>query len=256
MWKNLRIAILLFVLLAVALHQWLERRETQSWQSTLWVGIFPLNADGSARTMDYVAGLAPRDFADIEAFFAREAHRYGIALEEPVHIELYPQGRELPPELGRGSGLLGTMWWSLRMRWFAAHASDFPGRPPARIRLFVLYHDPRTLDALPDSHGLQKGLLGVVHAFADRALAGSNNLVIAHELLHTVGASDKYAFATGEPLYPIGYADPAQEPRYPQAETEIMAGRRPLAPGEWEMPRSLAHVVVGPATALEIRWRR
>ncbi|MBV8784907.1 MAG: hypothetical protein JOZ67_12025 [Gammaproteobacteria bacterium] len=255
MWKNLRIAILLLILAAVALHQWLERHVTQSWQSTLWVGIFPLNADGSARTADYIATLTPRDFKDIEAFFAREAHRYGIQLEEPVHVELYPQGRELPPELSRGSGLLSVMWWSLKMRWYAAHASDFPGHPPARIRLFVLYHDPQTLDQVPDSHGMQKGLLGVVHAFADRTLAGSNNLVIAHELLHTVGASDKYAFTTGEPLYPIGFAAPAQEPLYPQEETEIMAGRRPVSPTEWEMPRSLAHVVVGPATALEIRWQ-
>lgn len=255
MWKNVRIAILLLILGAVALQQWLERHATQSWRHTLWVGIFPLNADGSARAADYIAGLAPGDFGDIEAFFAREAHRYGLALEQPVHIELYPQGQRLPPELARGSGLPGVMWWSLRMRWYAAHAAEFPGHPPARIRLFVLYHDPRLLEQLPDSHGLQKGLVGVVHAFADRALAGSNNLVIAHELLHTVGASDKYALASGEPLFPIGFADPAQQPLYPQQDTEIMAGRRPLSATEWEMPRSLAHVVVGPATALEIRWR-
>jgi hypothetical protein len=33
-----------------------------------------------------------------------------------------------------------------------------------------------------------------------------------------------------------------------------MAGRRPLSAQESEMPRSLRGVVVGPETALEIRW--
>ncbi|MBV9621433.1 MAG: hypothetical protein JO341_10470 [Gammaproteobacteria bacterium] len=256
MWKTIRIAILLVILGAVALQQWMDRHTTQSWRETLWVGIFPLNGDGSARAGEYIARLTPRDFADIETFFAREAHRYGIGLEQPVHVELYPEGHRLPPVLPRDSGLLGTAWWSLKMRWYARRASDFRGHPPARIRLFVLYHDPETYDHLPDSHGLQKGLMGVVHAFADASLAGSNNLVIAHELLHTVGASDKYIVTTGEPLFPIGFADRDQQPLYPQRQTEIMAGRRPVSPSEWEMPRSLARVIVGPETALEIRWTR
>jgi len=37
----------------------------------------------------------------------------------------------------------------------------------ADIRLFVLYHDPEHTYAVPHSLGLQKGLLGVVYAYAD-----------------------------------------------------------------------------------------
>lgn len=124
------------------------------------------------------------------------------------------------------------------------------------MRIFVLYHDPAQLDTVPDSHGLQKGLVGVVHAFADRALRGENNMVIAHELLHTAGASDKYDLATGMPLAPIGLGDRDQEPLYPQQRAEIMAGRRALSAREWDIPRSLREVVVGPETALEIRWSK
>jgi hypothetical protein len=253
-WKTLRIAVLLLILAAVAAQQWLDRSATQGWKETLWVGIFPLDADGSAATRQYLDGLAPQDFHDIEEFFAREAHRYGVPLETPVHVELYPQGRDLPPELAPGAGVAGRMLWSLQLRWFALRHTDVPGHAPSRIRLFVLFHEPAALERIPDSHGLQKGLVGIVHAYADPALAGSNAVVIAHELLHTVGASDKYDLESGLPLYPIGYADPQQQPRYPQQETEIMAGRRPLSPTEAEMPRSLRHVVVGPATALEVRW--
>ncbi|HYL71412.1 MAG TPA: hypothetical protein VEY89_08960 [Candidatus Dormibacteraeota bacterium] len=254
MWRNIRILLLLLVLAAVALQQWLDRTQTQSWRQPLWVGIYPLNGDGTASAQHYIDALTPKDFTPIESFFVREAHRYAVALEEPVHLELYPQRSELPPELPAGAGLFAAAWWSLKMRWYAAHVSSVPGRVSSRIRIFVLYHDPATLDRIPDSHGLQKGLVGVVHAFAAREMTGSNDIVIAHELMHTLGATDKYDLRSDEPLYPIGYAAPDQQPLYPQNQAEIMAGRRPLGPHESEMPPSLRAVVVGPATALEIRW--
>jgi hypothetical protein len=254
MWKNIRILLLLLVLAGVALHAWLDRHATQSWEQTLWVGIYPLNGDGTAAAQQYVAALTPRDFTDIEEFFAREAQRYGVKLNQPIHIELYPQVQELPPPLDAHASMLGIAWWSLKLRWYAAHEASVPGRAPPRIRLFVLYHDPSTLDQAPDSHGLQKGLIGVVHVFAARSMNGSNDIVIAHELLHTLGASDKYNPADGAPLFPSGYAAPEREPRYPQEEAEVMAGRRALSAQEWEMPGSLRRVVIGPQTALEIRW--
>jgi hypothetical protein len=232
-WKAVRIGFLLLVLGAVALHQWLDRVQTQSWRETLWVGIYPLNADGTATAAQYIDALSVKDFAPIESFFAREAHRYGVALDEPVHIELYPQGDALPPALAPDAGPLGIAWWSLKLRWFAWRVAD-----------------------VPDSHGLQKGLVGVVHAFAEHEMTGANDIVIAHELLHTLGATDKYDPASGAPLYPSGYADPDSEPRYPQAEAEIMAGRRALSAQRFDMPQSLASVVVGPETAREIRWTR
>lgn len=254
MWKNIRIALLLLILAAVAVQTWRDRVETQNWREPLWVGIFPLNGDGSDGAQRFVAALTVQDFAPIEEFFVREASRYGVEVAQPVHVELYPPGSELPPTLARDSGPLGIAWWSLKLRWYAMHASKVPGRAPARIRLFVLFHDPSTLSVAPDSHGLQKGLVGVVHVFAHPAMKGSNNIVIAHELLHTVGASDKYDLNTGAPLFPSGYGDRARVPLYPQERAEIMAGRRALSPREFDMPRSLRDVVVGPETALEIRW--
>ena len=254
MWKKIRVTVLLLVLVVVAGRAWIDRVETQSWKNPLWVGIYPLNADGSPAAQTYIGDLSREDFASIETFFTREAHRFAVPLDEPVHIELYPQGKQLPPELAQGTGLFGVMWWSLKMRWFAMHATDVPGRTRSRIRIFVLYHDPSTLQIVPDSHGLQKGLLGVVHAFAQKSMAGSNNIVIAHELLHTLGATDKYDFGTGAPVYPTGFAEPDREPRYPQPSAEIMAGRRALSPSDFDMPSSLRDVVVGPLTADEIRW--
>jgi len=253
-WKTIRITVLLIVLVIVAGRSWLDRMESQSWKNPLWVGVYPLNADGSPTAAAYIAALSPSDFGAIETFFAREAHRFAVTVEEPIHVELYPEGKELPPQLPRGAGPLGVMWWSLKMRWFAVHASKVPGRTPSRVRIFVLYHDPASLQTVPDSHGLQKGLLGVVHAFAAQSMTGTNNIVISHELLHTLGATDKYDLGTGAPLYPSGYAAPDHQPRYPQQQAEIMAGRRALSATDFEMPASLRDVVVGAATAGEIRW--
>ena len=254
MWKALRISLLLIVLVVVAGRTLMDRVETRSWKNTLWVGVFPLNGDGTPQAERYIASLVPEDFTSIETFFQEEAHRYGLAETQPIHIELYPEGKELPPQLPENPGFFGVAWWSLKLRWFASHAQKVPGRAPPRIRLFVLYHDPSTLPTVPDSHGLQKGLMGVVHVFANKSMAGSNNIVIAHELMHTLGASDEYDPNTGAPLNPAGLGDPHQVPLFPQTTAEIMAGRRALSPVRFEMPGSLEDVVVGPVTAGEIGW--
>ena len=67
---------------------------------------------------------------------------------------------------------------------------------------------------------------------------------------------DKYDPESLAPLYPIGYAEPEREPRFPQSLAEIMAGRFAIDSHTYEMPDSLLDVRVGPATAREIRWLR
>jgi len=255
-WRNLRIAVLLFVLAVAAYSNWYDRLSTTDWDETLWIGVFPINAEDSEAARSYIADLSTADLADIEAFINNEARRYGVGIDRPVRVDLYPPVTEKPPQHDGAGGVLSTMWWSLKMRMYARRNSHPPGRAPPQIRIFVQYHDPTFTRAVPHSVGLQKGLVGVVHAFAQRAMTRTNNVVIAHEILHTLGASDKYDPATLAPLYPIGYAEPDLEPLYPQSLTEIMAGRYALDAQNFEMPESLADVRVGAATALEIRWTR
>jgi hypothetical protein len=252
MWRALRIAILAIALVVAVGVTWGDRLRTTGWTDTLWIGVYPVDGDGRPATAEYIAGLEPRDLADIEAFFAREAEAHGVALGRPVRVELYPPVAGRPPLLAPDAGPLGVMAWSLRLRWYAWRAAS---GTLADVRVFVLYHDPEAATRVPHSVGLQKGLVGVVYAWAAGSMTGQNSIVIAHEVLHTLGATDKYDPATGLPLYPDGYADPGAEPRYPQPAAEIMAGRTALGADAAEMPLSLDEVVVGERSAEEINWR-
>jgi hypothetical protein len=256
MWRNLRIAILLLALGIAAYSNWYDRLSTTDWDETLWIGVFPVNAAGEPVTADYLARLSQADVGDIERFINREAKFYGVAIERPVRVDLYPVIAELPPALDPDANALSRMWWSLKLRLYARRNSHPPGRAPPQIRVFVQYHAPSFTNAVPHSVGLQKGLVGVVHAFADADMTTDNNVVIAHEILHTLGATDKYDLATLAPVFPSGYAEPAREPLYPQELTEIMAGRYAVTAEKFEMPTSLASVRVGAMTANEVRWRR
>jgi hypothetical protein len=119
--------------------------------------------------------------------------------------------------------------------------------------MFVLYHAPNGGKSNLDSLGLEKGLVGIVNAFASQEQSKQNSIVIAHELLHTVGATDKYDMA-GNPLFPHGYAKPERKPLFPQYRAEIMAARIPKSKSASEMATSLESCVIGKKTAREISW--
>lgn len=251
--KTLRVLILLLVLLGVALSTWQARNRSTRWNVPLYVAIYPIAADDSPVTRAYLAALDAERFKPIDRFFTREAERYHLDTSEPVKTRLRTELEERPPQRAPDAGLLTTIFWSLRLRYWAWRVSGHV-HEPEDIRMFVLYHDPALTPTVPHSLGLSKGLIGVVYAFAAPEMNGENNVVIAHELLHTVGATDKYNLADDLPRFPDGYGDPAQQPLYPQLTAELMAGRRAISPDKASQALSLDEVVIGPSTALEIRW--
>ncbi len=254
MFRQLRILILLLILLFVAMGAWLDRARSTAWEKTLWIAIYPIAAEHTPTVERYLGSLSSASFAPIADFTRREARRYGISLSEPAKVVLYDRVTDPPPQLARDAGALKRAYWSLRTRYWAWRTAGKQNKPPPDIRMFVLYHDPAIVSTVPHSTGLQKGLLGIVHAFADPRMTDANSIVIAHEFLHTLGALDKYDLEN-RPLFPIGYAEPERQPLYPQEKTEIMAGRRMVDATRMEMPASLDSVIVGPATALEIGWK-
>lgn len=254
MFRKLRIFILLLVLGAVALMQFGTMWNLTDWNEQLWIGVYPVNADGSQRSSKHIANLSETGFAAIGEFLEAEAARHGRP-DAKIRVLLGNEQAEMPPLPPQDRSLFGTIWWSLQLRGWADDRDTLPNGLRPDIRLYLLYYDPATSPALPHSLGLDKGQVGIVHVFAHRQMHGSNQFVITHELLHTLGATDKYDPATSLPRYPEGYAEPDRQPRWPQSAAEIMGGRIPLGPDRAETPESLGQAQVGAETASEIGWR-
>ena len=252
--KSLRIIILLLLLAFAAIYTQEQRLSTRYWYQPTTVTVFPINGDGTQETASYIAQLQTEHFKDIDAFFIKSAKRYKLITKTPIATALGNSIESQPPKPPQDRhAILSVMLWSLKLRYWAYMNTPDDLSNSDRIRLYVLYHQAKPQQALDHSLGLQKGLIGVIHAYADSRQNGQNQIVMAHEIFHTVGASDKYDH-NNQPVFPQGYAKPQQKPLHPQRFAEIMAGRRALSKNSAEMPKNLRHLVVGEATAKEIHW--
>ena len=253
LFKIIRIFILSMLLIGVALGSWLTGKRSTSWESPLWVAIYPINGDDSAITQKYIEQLKLQDFQSIEDFISEEAREFKLSLKQPFSLKLAPQVKSLPPEPPSSGSTWEVILWSLKLRYWAYQANTFQG-PAPHIRIFVKYYDRQNQQALAHSLGLEQGMLGIVNAFATHKMTNSNAVVITHEILHTLGASDKYDLRSGQPLYPEGYAEKSRVPRLPQEFAEIMGGKIPLSENKAAIPRGLEQVIIGKKTAREIHW--
>ncbi len=248
-WKNLRILILLLILFIVAVNAWRDKQ--QNWQAPVFVALYPLNADGSVETQQYIQQLSTQDYQEIADYLQQQAQSY----QKNIHIyfKLGQQVEQLAPKVPESSSVFDAIVWSLKFRYYAWQQKQDLGIQP-QLSLFLNYYDPQRYKMLKHSTALQNGRIGVVNVFASDKQNAQNNIVIAHEMLHAFGASDKYDLSTGQPIYPQGYGNPLQQPRYPQMTAELMGGQRVLTATSYKMPNSLGQVVIGEATALEIGW--
>jgi hypothetical protein len=254
MFKAVRIFILLFIFTAVALGAWRTKTQSVEWKHALPVNIYPINGDDSTVSTDFLRSLAVEDFKPIVTFMRDEALRYGRSANASIEIRLGGIIDTQPPAPPRNGNALEVITWSLKMRWWVFRNTDTVG-PGPQVKMFLLYFDPAQSPRLAHSTGLQKGLIGRVNVFATQDMAKQNNVVITHEFLHTLGATDKYDPTTNQPLYPDGYANPDLKPLLPQRYAEIMAGRTPLSQTEAVTPTSLDEAVIGSKTAQEINWQ-
>jgi len=255
MLKLVRIFFWVVVVLAALMQLWQEYLTLQ-WRKPLNVAVYPINADGTPVVDAYIASLRTQDFDTIVQFFSREALKYQLPLRRPMTLYLGPQIRDIPPAPPAVNGqLLDIILWSLKFRWFGWGHQPEVG-VPIDIKLYLLYHDPSQHRHLLHSTALHKGRIGRVNLFADHRQHATNTVIIGHELLHTLSASDKYDLSTSLPLFPQGYAEPYAQPLYPQSMAEVMAGKVPQAAHKARMAKSLDEAVIGRPTAREIGWSK
>lgn len=236
----------------VAIQAWREQ-EVLKWRQSLRVAVYPVNADRSASVDVYIASLNKSHFADLETYFSEQAKYYGLGIDRPIVLYVGDQVTKIPPALPKTNNILNVIFWSLKFRSYACFNSPDLGFKPD-IRMYVLYHDHNNHKVLSHSSALSKGRIGRVNLYGDPHYDQQNLVILAHELLHTLSASDKYNLSTNQPLYPQGYAEPYHEPLFPQALAELMAGRIPQTAQRARIPKSLSETTIGAMTAREIRW--
>lgn len=254
MFKVIRISILLFILAAVLVSSYRSKTRVVEWKYTLPVLIYPINGDGSAVAEETLRQLTLEDFQPIEKFMRDAAASYGKSGQPSIEIRLKERLHVKPPAPPEQHDVLKVMWWSLKFRWWAFRHARVQGSGE-QVRLFVQYFDPETSHS-HRSTALREGLIGQVNGFAGAKMRAQNNIVIAHEFLHTLGATDKYEMANNFPVFPEGFGEPDLQPLYPQRFAEIMGGRLALSAQDAVIPRHFAQVVIGRKTAEEINFVR
>lgn len=252
MWKNIRILCLLIVLLIVAVNAY--RDQNQDWSKPIIVKLHPINADGRSATQNYIQSLHLAELTGAQEYLQQMSVQY-----RGQPIALYFQlGRELkrvPPKVPEHATLIDTILWSLKFRFYAWKQHESADGSPS-VTLYLNYYDPEQTKELKHSTALQKGRIGSVNLFASKKQSAQNKIVLVHELLHVFGASDKYDLATGQPIYPLGYAYPNQKPLFPQAKAELMAGHIPLSEQKSKMPDTLEQTLINEITAIELGWKK
>lgn len=257
MFFRARLTILLTILVAVILWAWRDvrsRRERNDWDRPLSVAIV-------------LVRRGPLDSEAVEAFRARipalearlvdECHRYRPATVHPFVFTFFGpiDAPENLPQM-TGSGLFASAreswalwrWTSLADREAGLDASHYDSR------VYVVARSPlNTEREMVEGESEEGGRVGTVEVELDASMADFALFVTTHELLHTLGASDKYD-ATGKTLIPSGLAEPDRAPVFPQRLAEVMARNRPVDAATERPPTSLDELGVGPVTATEIGW--
>ena len=250
--KLVRIVLLLSIFFVILIGTWMNERRLASWERPVWVTIYPIVADDDPETERYVKRVRETDFEDINAFFERDMGLYGVTLTPPLKFQLAPVTYELPPKIPERHSYVSIGLWSLKMRWWSWRMMHKDELISPDIQMFVLYHTLGVESEMNVSVGMRKGMYGLVKAYGGAGMHPQNQVVIAHELLHVLGASDKYIMGTGDPEFPFGYAEPNKQPLFPQSQAEIMGGRIALSAYESVMPESLSECRIGRQTAEEI----
>lgn len=252
MWKKIRVLFLLIILVIVGVNTW--RDYHPNWDRPIIVNLHPVNADGLASTQKYIEQLSDRDLSSAQDYIQKMSARYRTQ-PVSVYFKLGRELKQLPPKVPENASVLDTIVWSLKFRFYAWKQHKSQDGSPS-VTLFLNYYDPNSVKQLKHSTALENGRIGSIHLFASKNQSEQNRVILVHELLHALGATDKYDLVTGLPKYPLGYAYPDQNPLYPQAKAELMAGHIPISQDQSRMPDFLDQTLIGETTATELGWKK
>jgi hypothetical protein len=240
--------------LVYAAHDVLARRSRTEWKRTLDVALVVVTEPGTdesatAELRSRTPELARRLTAEFRRFRPDAPAPFAF-----VHYGPVPLVHPVPVASGEGLAAAARYAWDLRG--FTRDVDARAGVPTGGFdaRLYLVVRRP-TEHAVVEGASEQGGRVGIARAELDHETVDLALFVAAHELFHTLGASDHYG-PDGRALVPDGLAEPALSPTFPQRKAELMARNRPVSASREERPESLDELGVGPSTAREIGWAR
>jgi hypothetical protein len=256
---RVRVSILLSILIAVLIWAGCDiqrRRARNQWIDTLDVALILVREDN----LDHGAvEMLKRRTVALEERLATEFHRrnpdapkpFRFVVEGPVDL------RRAPPRQP-SEGLFDLARYNFDLWRFVRGVNADAGVEASRFdaTIYLVARSPkRGSGGSVEGASQEGGTVGVVEVELDRTMVDFALFVTTHELLHLLGAKDKYD-ASGRSLVPEGLAEPELSPLYPQRRAEVMARNVALSPTEERPPESLSDLQVGAATAREIGWVR
>ena len=256
-WRYGRTAVLFAVLVGVLVWAWEDRQrreDRREWRVPLKVGVLVIQ-DGDVDSAA-IAGLSGRadEMMDI---LEVEYRRYDGKIS-PFELRILgpiPLPEALPTL--ESDDFLARVEFTFQMWLFRRSVAKSLGQPIDDIDVSLLMvarpargNQPRIFEGI----AARDGDFGVVQIELGEDTVDLAVITAVHEMLHTLGARDKYDLSTGEAEYPAGYYD--SRTRYPQRYMEIMAHDIPLAEGKSRLPSLVGEVRVGNSTAREIGWIR
>lgn len=260
-WFYVRVSVLLAILFVVGLYaiqDYRSRNARRDWESTVDVAIVlvhvaadtPVEASAVQSLRDRTAALEDR----LAVEYAR--HRLSATMR-PFHFRVVgPVDVAEPPPTPASDGPADLAKQALAL---SAWLRDVDPRVGIDAKLYDsrIYVAARRPDSpehtAVEGQSEQGGRIGMVRVELDASMVDFTFFVVTHELMHTLGATDKYG-PDGRALLPIGLAEPERQPLYPQRFVEVMARNRPLSATREAIPETLDELAVGPLTAKEIGW--
>lgn len=252
--RNVRVAVLLMVLVAVALYGWQRTRRRalrNSWNGPLPVAVVLVAPKSPSPE---VVAAWTRGLSRLETWMQGEYTRAngspGVTML-PFTL-LGPVTVDQPLPLPQPDAEVAERTRSALAFESAASAIDEQASVPKGAVVIDVWLEPAGGSSFVEGLGEAGGVRGLVHGNLDDTQIDLELIAVAHELLHCLGASDKYG-ADGHAL-PNGLAEPSRAPLYPQRFAELMAVERATSAHDGLLPNSLDEVRVGPVTAREIGW--
>ena len=237
-------------------NDWWRRRTRKEWNRPLRVALVLVEREPVPAPV--LSALSARAF-DLERRLSHEYARHGGRPMEPFSIIVKgPVTAGADPPRATEQDLLSLARHSYALwQW----TRDLDDRAQVEWRGYdarvYLVLKPAKADAAAFVEGESEagGRIGVARADIDATMIDFALFVAAHELFHTLGASDEYD-SSGHASFPGGFAEPQKSPLFPQQGAELMARNVPLSPISERSPDTLDELWIGDTTAREIGWSK